>query len=83
MLGANNMKRNVVRALRQFNDKEENVLRNVNDVFECTDERLKVLVMKQAVELIEVKEQEVEKPVKEINEEVDEKPKYKRRKKNK
>lgn len=77
------MKRNVVRALRQFNDKEENVLRNVNDIFECTDERLKVLVMKQAVELIEVKEQEVEKPVKEITEEVDEKPKYKRRKKNK
>lgn len=53
------MKNCKVKATRNFFDKIENVDRNINDVFECTDERCKYLIEKNAVTLIKISDEDV------------------------
>ena len=50
------MKNHKVKAIKKFNDKEENQKRDVGDIFEVTKERYEVLKSNGAVELIEIKE---------------------------
>ena len=46
-----------VKAIIEFNDKVENVLRKVGDIFDCNEERGNFLLDNKAVELVkEVKE---------------------------
>ena len=59
------MKNYKVEATMKFTDKEENVKRNVGDVFEVTEARYNFLKSNNAVKLIEI----VEEPKKDITEE--------------
>ena len=52
------MKNYKVEAIMKFTDKEENVKRNVGDIFETTKERYEFLKKNNAVKLIEIAEEE-------------------------
>ena len=54
------MKNYKVEAIMKFTDKEENVKRNVGDIFETTKERYEFLKKNNAVKLIEIVEEEQE-----------------------
>lgn len=51
------MKNYKVEAIMKFTDKEENVKRNVGDIFETTKERYEFLKQNNAVKLIEIVEE--------------------------
>lgn len=62
------MKNYKVRALKDFNDVEENkVHRSIGDIFECTKERFEYLNSKKAVELIEIIEEKKEEIVEDLS----------------
>lgn len=73
------MKNYKVEATMKFTDKEENVKRNVGDVFEVTELRYKFLKSNNAVKLIEtveeISEEEVQAVASAIVEEAEEKEK--------
>lgn len=73
------MKNYKVEATMKFTDKEENVKRNVGDVFEVTELRYKFLKSNNAVKLIEIveeiSEEEVQAVASTIVEETEEKEK--------
>ena len=54
------MKNYEVEAIMRFTDKEEGLTREPKDVFLCTKERFNVLKSKNAVKLIEIKEEKTE-----------------------
>lgn len=54
------MKNYKVEATMKFTDKEENVKRNVGDIFETTKERYEFLKQNSAVKLIEIVEEKEE-----------------------
>lgn len=70
------MKNYKVKALFSFEDKEENVMRKVGDIFNCNEERYNYLLKHNAIELIEIetKKEEDKELMKELTEKV-EKPK--------
>ena len=79
------MKNYKVEAIMKFTDKEENIRRDMGDVFECTQERYEFLKRNNAVKLIEiieekekVFEEETNEVIEENNEEIEEKPKKKK-----
>lgn len=51
------MKNYKVEAIMKFTDKEENIRRDMGDVFECTQERYEFLKRNNAVKLIEIIEE--------------------------
>lgn len=78
------MKNYRVKATRTFTDGVENIERiGGESIFECTKERYEFLKSKNAVELVEVIEEEKEQKVVEVTEYEMEKPFKKNKKKNK
>jgi hypothetical protein len=54
------MKNYKVEAIMKFTDKEENVRRDMGDVFDCSKERYEYLKAKNAVKLLEITEEKKE-----------------------
>lgn len=70
-----------VKAIINFNDMEENVKRNIGDVFECSKIRCDYLLEHKAIEIIEeIKKEPKEEPKVEIKEIAVEMPKKKKKK---